>query len=1298
MLKSSRDSHVMQCFKYSKAKLRRLHYKSPIWKDHHKNLVQKNAANKISLTNMELAAYNAQRGVNAFRFPRELHGSCAWFGCDVCTVLFQPFSGLKAHKCPGPEGRAKVLITGGRRRFWYKLRMRKNQEGAKLLAHHWKLSQDEVAILEKTWDTMSKKPTPAASQWIRDLTMEGIHPHPGPSRALRFCLINSNGRENTWALARWAVSDRIEMCVIAEHCMLPQHQADLARYLLLKGYRSWFVAPPAVQNVKGQWYTSGGVAVFVRSDKPCREIQQCITPDGQAIMMQLDHAYVIGTYIPPRNNTQDLDILATLDDWIKSLGPLQPVVLCGDFNQEPDLATRWTNLSEGGAVSAVADADGSYLPTRWEGRRCIDWAWVSHPHMVSALRFPDFSLSDHRAVEFQLTYDQACVRLFKHVPTKKLTKPDNLEQHIWVEAVSKAWGEVRCPECSNTEQEWLEFCQSAEEAHARALQACGLQDERPARNVRPKGSRMQVQEYQPKTFRLKQNCGFRELKLRKLLGRVKEAIFQTQRANADRVVRVLLQRIWNHPLVRHQHFRSIAEIETWAEGELKAQIRADNLLRLQQWRQDMRQSMPKATAWVKKQNTLPVTSVYEESYQGGAATTSNHESLKAIEAFWGKIWNRDRPDPHVAFQQWRQHAPNGPPLAWANITAEELSQQALRQRGSAPGPDGFTGSEVGFWPLKSWQIFEQLLQRWAARGETPEVWSSVRQVHLQKPDATLRTKDLAIAAKDMRPISVQCVIWRIVASAWTRRASTRAWVRSWVHRSACGGLPGKGVAEAIDTLLQQFEKPSGQSSVLVSLDYQKCFDCVDTKLGILCLRHLGCPAVMLAFLEKIWCQQRWLTYQNEYLPNPVFVSASMPQGDAVSPLTLLAIITGLTCRVLAQNPQPHTLVTYLDDRNFVARGAMQAARLWTAWKDASAIVGLWENDSKVKVVPRKASLNTQLLEFGFEERHLATTARVLGVDFTARLGSADRRTQNLRLRQSRLRIERTCLLPVSHQVRAQLVASLAIPKAVWGCWTSLAPVKQLSTLVRKVAGSKHNCTSVELFYLLAGHGLHAEFCAGLQAYSYLAQVVRRRARPWPQRSPQGTWLGTVRSWLASLGWSEQRPWLWQHPNLGARGFQISWTSQLSEPDLQREKHELRESWRRQLFSDFMASGRRDAAAVQGAAYSESRMTLARNTFRELDTHGRAVMAGAVVSDARFNVMCHEDIQPCTWCDDPAAVPDWDHLAWSCSGFQSTRPPVPSDNLQKVMGWPVNGNENDLAVVAHLASVRSKLLDRRYRSA
>eukprot|EP00435_Cladocopium_sp_Y103_P057860 s279_g20.t1 len=452
-----------------------------------------------------------------------------------------------------------------------------------------------------------------------------------------------------------------------------------------------------------------------------------------------------------------------------------------------------------------------------------------------------------------------------------------------------------------------------------------------------------------------------------------------------------------------------------------------------------------------------------------------HESLQAIEAF---IWNRERPEPDVAFGHWRQHAPNCPNIAWAEIIADELFQQALRQRGSAPGPDGFTGSEVGFWPLKSWQILEQLLRRRAERGETPRFGAVFGRYTFKNPDATLRSKDSAIAAKDMRPISVQRVIPRIVASAWTRRASTRAWVRSWVHPSACGGLPGKGVAEATDTLLQQFE----------------------------CLRHLGCPPVMLAFLDKIWTQQRWLTYRNEYLPNPVFVSASMPQGDAVSPLTLLAILTGLTPRIFL----------------FGAGGENKGQTV------ASAV---------------------------------ATRYKVLG-------------------------------------------------------WGLFAP---------------------------------GFFWLGVDRARTMA-VVASRFGP---------------AWISNL--------------LDFTAFRTR---------SQHEKHQLRESWRRQLFSDFMALDRRDAAAVQdAAASSEQRVTLARKTFQELDTHGRAVMSGAVVSDPRFNVMCHEEIQPCTRCDS-GEVPSWDHVAWSCSGSQSSRPPVPNR-------WPVGHAEIDGAVLAHLASVRSKLLDRRY---
>ena len=162
--------------------------------------------------------------------------------------------------------------------------------------------------------------------------------------------------------------------------------------------------------------------------------------------------------------------------------------------------------------------------------------------------------------------------------------------------------------------------------------------------------------------------------------------------------------------------------------------------------------------------------------------------------------------------------------------------------------------------------------------------------------------------------------------------------------------------EAIDILRQEFEKPAGETGVLVSLDFQKCFDTVDPKLGLLCLEHIWVVQVQyFLWLQVVWKQRRWLTYSQEYLPPAVQVLRSLPQGDAVSPLTLLALMTGLTATVAA------TLVTYLDDRNFIARSAAQTAELWKLRKESSAQLGLWESDSKLKVVCRKAAFRHKAL-------------------------------------------------------------------------------------------------------------------------------------------------------------------------------------------------------------------------------------------------------------------------------------------------------------------------------------------------
>ena len=162
----------------------------------------------------------------------------------------------------------------------------------------------------------------------------------------------------------------------------------------------------------------------------------------------------------------------------------------------------------------------------------------------------------------------------------------------------------------------------------------------------------------------------------------------------------------------------------------------------------------------------------------------------------------------------------------------------------------------------------------------------------------------------------------------------------------------------------------------------------------------------------------------EYMSQPVAVTSSLPQGDSASPLTMLALMTGLTNLVLAQAYNACTLVTFLDDRNMIARDAQEAYNLWQAWKSNSERVGLWENDNKTKVVPRRQAYRSQLLKQGFSEHHVASAARVLGIDFTATLGDSNRATQADRIKGASVQLNRIATLPIGMKVKALRATSL----------------------------------------------------------------------------------------------------------------------------------------------------------------------------------------------------------------------------------------------------------------------------------
>ena len=459
-LKISRDAHVMQCYKLTKKKLVRLHYKSPIWKSHHAQLVKDNAAKATQSTDRALEAYNSDSQNRAFRIPAKFSsGSSGRFCCGVCTIVFQKFkgkTGLQLHACPGSKGRNKVLASPSRKRTWIRCRRQKDFSAVKFFIDKWRLTKSELDLLEKRLQANKDVPPLSKHQWIRDLCADGdVEPNPGPCSTscqnLQVITCNVGGTSNAWACARWVVDTRPPVVILQEHWLCPDKQADLARYLSRHGYRSWMVSSPSLQGIRSN-YVIGGVAVLVRMDKSCHEVFRFSSVDGQAIMVQLAHLCLIGVYMAP-NPADDCQLLPTIDEWVRSTSELEPVLVAGDFNKPPDASDRWTWLKGSGASLAVRNSEGQYEPTRWKGRRCIDWLWSSHPHMISQLDFVPVFFADHKAVTCQVKVDQQSVRTYRAVPTRRLLPPSDISPGAWKAACEAAWADVSIPPSSTTEQE-----------------------------------------------------------------------------------------------------------------------------------------------------------------------------------------------------------------------------------------------------------------------------------------------------------------------------------------------------------------------------------------------------------------------------------------------------------------------------------------------------------------------------------------------------------------------------------------------------------------------------------------------------------------------------------------------------------------------------------------------------------------------------------------------------------------------------------------------------------------------------
>ena len=121
---------------------------------------------------------------------------------------------------------------------------------------------------------------------------------------------------------------------------------------------------------------------------------------------------------------------------------------------------------------------------------------------------------------------------------------------------------------------------------------------------------------------------------------------------------------------------------------------------------------------------------------------------------------------------------------------------------------------------------------------------------------------------------------------------------------------------------------------------------------------------------------------------------------------------------------------------------------------------------------------------------------------------------------------------------------------------------------------------------------------------------------------------------------------------------------------------LREGFRADCFQKWSMSTRNDAEACQGIVYNESRCQMTRQ-LEQQSQHRFAILTGGFASAAAFDVMKGTSSRcSCGACN------SLDHMVWWCQHvpLPSQRPPVPTDWLQRRLGWP-SGSPYDEATIS-----------------
>ena len=778
----------------------------------------------------------------------------------------------------------------------------------------------------------------------------------------------------------------------------------------------------------------------------------------------------------------------------------------------------------------------------------------------------------------------------------------------------------------------------------------------------------------------------RERVLSRLLARLLEVQRFDNLTSQSPVQAKQLIQLWKH-IRRCPHYqpeigvaRNIHEVQKMLK---EVTDRADRS-RFGRWTEKMKQDKH-AYAWLRR-DAHPVTSAIRSSSESTAGA-SVQESLKNLKHFWSEVWQRHIPDPAEFWEELIEHTPQiQPSQSWPQLTPQQIAKAVTKAKGSAAGLDGWTPEELSQFSPEMFSTLAHFFDHCENIGRLPDAWMQIRQVHLGKGKP--KESDGSCHANDLRPIAVSSIWWRVLNNTRYQMNETQQWLTSVMPAWVYGGIPGKGVQDAMSPLLQA----ELQNWVLASLDLTKAFDHGDPRLVHRMLLHLGMPSKTANLLLYQWSNQnRYLQLLGETLPEPAAVATSLPQGDCWSMIGMTSLLIPITNHILTRFP--NTIMTvYADDRSYASPTPAEAVEVANCWDLWTRKIGLVENHQKRQFFHRTKDGRQQLLNLGLHPSTVSDTICILGFYMVGNRQRKSAGKETIRLNEAMDRAKRARALPGPKVRLAKLLRTGVAPKATWGhvCrFPSKAETKRLWTAAKAIHGWPQQA-SMPLVKLIVGHwwdlGFHAT-CTTLRMLIKHVESSQRSLYDWPNK--MSGWTAAIRKGMSRIGYTEDAPWKWSHPYFA--DFHLH-PDHLPDNPADFLCHTIREAWRKTQFDEFINSNRRDAEACRGTLFnSEAAKTLRLGSW---DPHIFAAVTGALVSPLCFEKMTQVPC-PCPWCGNSLA--DLEHIMWNCTQNPHRNSDlIPFDILQKRLAWPTGPNpERNLQILHLFAATRQSLLEMRY---